>query len=314
MNKKTPKCSKGFPCGKSCISRNNQCWANLSSTNNKVAETFSQFVNRLVGIDTPIQSDNPLDNIAKEKIKHSITRNDIDSLEKNLISKAGLTSTEVINAKENLNEIIRDRKIAINLPVPVLGLLLNGDRKFKNQFETGTSQANLDNELRLEVEKNVCGINNDIDFELRPKYGHLINDKNPPGDNNYHANPYGEMQFIFKDNIKDQSTITFGDSITNSDNAIATKVNDPKLVGLFPKFLKNLASLNKQDLYSKSVSEISKLLTNNQFFLEYIEVQIHGEINLSDIEQINIPNSMIDSPEIKQLKEKYPNIIIKTYD
>ena len=50
MIRKTPKCSKGFPCGKTCISRNNQCWANLSTTNNKVAETFSQFVNRLVGI------------------------------------------------------------------------------------------------------------------------------------------------------------------------------------------------------------------------------------------------------------------------
>jgi len=44
------KCKIGFPCGKTCISRKRLCWANLSTNDSRVAESFSQFVNRLVGI------------------------------------------------------------------------------------------------------------------------------------------------------------------------------------------------------------------------------------------------------------------------
>lgn len=65
MTRKAPKCSKGFPCGKTCISRLNNCFANLSTKDNRMAETFSQFVNRLVGIgnDTrsAIKNESPFD-------------------------------------------------------------------------------------------------------------------------------------------------------------------------------------------------------------------------------------------------------------
>jgi len=56
MNR-TPKCSRGFPCGKTCISRNRNCWANLSSKNQRIAESFSQFINRIVGIGNETQSE-----------------------------------------------------------------------------------------------------------------------------------------------------------------------------------------------------------------------------------------------------------------
>ena len=40
----------GFPCGKSCISKLRKCWNNLPKDGaNKQFETFSQFVNRIVG-------------------------------------------------------------------------------------------------------------------------------------------------------------------------------------------------------------------------------------------------------------------------
>lgn len=65
MSRKIPKCSKGFPCGKTCISRNNSCFANLSTQDSRIAETFSQFVNRLVGIgnnnQSAVKNKNPLE-------------------------------------------------------------------------------------------------------------------------------------------------------------------------------------------------------------------------------------------------------------
>ena len=58
MMNKAKKCNKGFPCGKSCISRLRLCWANLSSDKQKLFETFSQFVNRIVGTSNDIESSN----------------------------------------------------------------------------------------------------------------------------------------------------------------------------------------------------------------------------------------------------------------
>lgn len=43
---KERKCSQGFPCGKSCISKARKCWANLSDDKQKVSESFSQYVKR----------------------------------------------------------------------------------------------------------------------------------------------------------------------------------------------------------------------------------------------------------------------------
>lgn len=45
MKKSARTCKKGFPCGKTCISKSNKCWANLSSDKQKVFETYGQFVN-----------------------------------------------------------------------------------------------------------------------------------------------------------------------------------------------------------------------------------------------------------------------------
>lgn len=57
MIRNKSKCNRGFPCGRTCISRKRQCWANLSTSNSKMAETFSQFVNRIVGIGNETQSE-----------------------------------------------------------------------------------------------------------------------------------------------------------------------------------------------------------------------------------------------------------------
>lgn len=70
MTKKAPKCFKGFPCGKTCISRTRNCWANLSTKDSRVAETFSQFVNRLVGIGNDNQS--VISNPGTSELPHGI--------------------------------------------------------------------------------------------------------------------------------------------------------------------------------------------------------------------------------------------------
>jgi len=80
MSIRTPKCNKGFPCGKTCISRKRLCWANLSSNNSRLAETFSQFVNRLVGIGNSIASTVVLPIAEPHKIREP-NQNEVDALE-----------------------------------------------------------------------------------------------------------------------------------------------------------------------------------------------------------------------------------------
>jgi hypothetical protein len=96
MSRKTPKCSKGFPCGKTCISRSRLCWANLSSSDSKMAETFSQFVNRIVGIGNDNQSE-IINNAIESETKI------INVLEKKVLPKikAGRDVTNILNQLNN---------------------------------------------------------------------------------------------------------------------------------------------------------------------------------------------------------------------
>jgi hypothetical protein len=136
MSRKTPKCNIGFPCGKTCISRNRSCWANLSLNESRLAETFSQFVNRIVGIGNNNQSELniPIESISTKKSLKELKKSDPEIYKKshsevlrvgrdlwknnkphgnlwgeNIIYNAGDNSVEFINPdtnyKKNTSEI-----------------------------------------------------------------------------------------------------------------------------------------------------------------------------------------------------------------
>lgn len=302
MGRKAPKCSMGFPCGKTCISRTRNCWANLSTKDSRVAETFSQFVNRLVGIGELNNS-----NTTKAPL-----RNDLAELEKN--STKNLTEKEIGIVKENLKMILSGRKVALNFFEDSLGLLLDSGGKFKNQFEIGDSMGEYNPELRMEIEERINGLNPETLPSDRPKYGHLVNDEYNANDKDYEAFSYGAIRFIFNDSVKDKTTYTFGDSLIN-EGVIANSLDDPSLGVFTEKQLQKLASLNPEDLKDLSHKELQKIIEDSlEIDFAYIEAQIHGNLSLNDVASVDIPSYMSDSPDVERLKQEYPGIKINFYD
>ncbi len=75
--KKKKTCKKGFPCGKSCISKSRKCRSNLDGRGKKIVETYLSFLNRveLEGF----MSSNPLEK-KPEPISFGITKtNNVNS-------------------------------------------------------------------------------------------------------------------------------------------------------------------------------------------------------------------------------------------
>lgn len=155
------------------------------------------------------------------------------------------------------------------------------DGRFKSQFETGTSGGVLDNWIRSNVESGLMGYSDSIDPVKRPIYGMLFDGKTPSdinlsdGDASI-SSRYGKAVAIFKRDVKQYSTVTFGDSLDGGT--------------LYP------SPLLKPSRYSitgglmpiKSVQDIAKKgKMRPSGFSEYVEVQIHGgHATTSNIDRI----------------------------
>ena len=96
------------------------------------------------------------------------------------------------------------------------------DRRFKSQFETGTSGGALSGRYRADAEYNMftypkgagtthAEINKAFPGAQRPVYGYAIN---PNAGYNYDgAVGYGEVRWVMKDSVRGKATFTSGDSL-----------------------------------------------------------------------------------------------------
>lgn len=305
MKRKAPKCKKGFPCGRTCISKIHNCYANLSTKDSKLVETYSQFINRLVGIGTS-ERETPEPLLEKEKSTNPvILSSDVKKFEEDLIKSIGDESYN--KSKENLKRILESRSVSMNFPSEVLEKLLEGG-KFKNQWETGTSYGSTDLKWRSNKEKISLGVDPELPPEKKPIYGHMSNpDKEKMDDSTYSANSYGDIRFMFKDSIKERTTITLGDSPLNGNVVRSSKLTDPKPLNIWK--VDSLVNLKENSIKSEPIHDLFKGL------IPFIEAQIYGETSLNDVASAFIPKEFANkSPEIiKKLQELYPDINIEFY-
>jgi hypothetical protein len=141
----------------------------------------------------------------------------------------------------------------------------------------------------------------DIEPSNRIKYG-SINIKNLiEGDEN--SKSYGDISIFYKNEIKNRCTFTYG----NSEETMM-------YICTYDYFLHLLYHMPIND-----IKLIIELIEKNESKLKmktYIEVQIHGSINiLSDIEKITLPYNLYKQYEnkIKKFNETYPQIEIQIY-
>lgn len=161
---------------------------------------------------------------------------------------------------EQVNDIAKENnKVAIRVPADIVERVLK-DGRFKSQFETGSSQGLLNTGARKEFELDAFGVPEDVSPEDRPIYGYMSNSGG--NFNNPSLDYYGGVSFILKDEVRDRTTVTFGDSL------------DTRLPG---------SKLDDIKLESVQITEPG-LITKESF--SYVEAQIHGKVSKEDVEEV----------------------------
>lgn len=196
----------------------------------------------------------------------------------------------VINYIQNITPII------IHLKLDTILEHLCDDIYYRNQFQTSTSNGLLSYQNRISWEKRLFNdIYKDDDGFNRVKYGPLNITNSPNGVNA--AIGYGDSYLLLKNEIKNRTTLTFGDS-SNQHCEIAT----------FNNLFHILNKLN-DDLLNK----IIKLSTGDDISFDsnygfYLECQYHGEILLErDLEAIVINKRHKNDTKFNKLLIKFAN-------
>ena len=179
---------------------------------------------------------------------------------------------------------VAEQTLRVNLSPDSLELVTL-DGRFKSVFEKTTYSEYM--ETRMEVETAAMGIPKTIAAAERPIYGSLAGN----------ADVYGKIEVRLADTVKNRATMTLGDSFMQQNPVSVKKVLSGNATlddlaqassklstngtagrgGLFNPLLKN------QDV------EFDNLLDTFKTSQHYWEVQIHGGVQLSDIESVILP-------------------------
>lgn len=195
----------------------------------------------------------------------------------------------IVNYIQNIAPII------IHLKLDTILECLCNDIYYRNQFQTSTSNGALSYQSRIAWEKKLFNdaYNNDDGF-YRVKYGPLNITNDPNGVKA--AMPYGDSYLLLKNDIKNRTTLTYGDSsglceIATFNNLfhILNKINDD--------LLDKIIRLSRGDDCS---------FESNYGF--YFECQYHGELLLErDLEAIVINKRHKNDKQFNELLEKFSN-------
>jgi hypothetical protein len=148
----------------------------------------------------------------------------------------------------------------------VVGLLRDG--RYKTQFESGTSGGVLSHAMRIRTEQLVFGYPEDTASADRPVYGYLAGKRDSS-----ETWSYGRVVLRMRDDVRHRSTVVFADSLGDTSigrwpTVAARWIDDAD---------ETVADYSRHDpLDFEDVGDVSP----------YAEVQIHGGVELSDIEEI----------------------------
>ena len=185
----------------------------------------------------------------------------------------GLSEQEVAaRIRQSLTESgLLDQPIEIRSGVDA-AMQIADDGRFKSQFETRSSGGQFAPDWRASSERRLLGVPEDISDALRPIYG-AIDPANLGYDDN--AAHYGNVKWVLKDDVKNRTTLTWGDSleVAQFDDAVAVPWN---------QFATNPAAWT--DSYMQE--QLAALTPSREWEVKYVEAQIHGGVRLSDVDHV----------------------------
>ena len=165
----------------------------------------------------------------------------------------------------------------------------------KNQFDTAESGGLLDNDLRAVNEFTTHGVPPNAKGADRPVYGFI---GQPGREHPGSLMQYGDVTLVLKDNARDRTTVTLGDSLNTFSTPVPLKgrltdrqVSDMTAVSAF--------SRSSND-YEMVASEGIAALSSGKIFME---AQISGGVSRSDISRIVFARRFHVPSEVASLRE-----------
>ena len=253
----------------------------------------------------------PLNELQKEAIKKSKIKAKIHArnLKHLIINKFIENNIDLIYIDKIIDYIKQKSYITTMIPlmttksVPIQNIfdIFIENPKLKNIFEISFNNLSyLDTRKQVE-DLLFAKVYKDCDIKERPKYGSINIIENIEGDKL--CKMYGNICLKYKDEIKNRTTFTFGDSFYKM-MYICTYDNLDHLLYHF-------------DIHTiKIIIDIINGNHDNKNISQYIEAQIHGDVNIMcDIESIRISKQIYDNnkDKITNFINKYPNIEILVY-
>jgi hypothetical protein len=235
-------------------------------------------------------------------LKNKTTKQEFDetldsgTLRPNVVEE--LRKAETI-AKQKVTEAMQTGSVTIAIKLEDFFKVLR-DKRFKNQFETMTSNGMLDDKYRKISEAAVQEISVQAAPTERSIYGYITTKEkiqntvpdegfengikrlwdNRLSINSDAVDQYGDIRIVLKPQVKERTTVTIGDSLYSG--KLADKITSPN-----PDFV-------NMGLYRNGVSVYTARPT-----FSYMEAQIQGIVTVEDIATIYVPQGV----DIEMLKE-----------
>lgn len=250
-------------------------------------------------------------------LAHKTLQNFVDNAKKwyNSHIENQLSADDINASSEALKKVIDNSAYSMRFRSANIDKLIESGR-FMNQFETGTSGGTLNAKYRRQATNQLFGLSGKRlkkpEFE---KYGYFGN-KDAYKDFAYNLTSYngvfqyGDVIIHFKkDKVANKTTFTVNNSLgpAVSKKVVADNPNRPNLVGIDNRVLKKTVDLLKTGKI-ETPEEASKALG-----VRYLEVQYHGDVNLSDVSSMYFTNTPSEK-QIQSLKEFGINLYVKEGD
>lgn len=173
--------------------------------------------------------------------------------------------------KAGFEKLVSDKPLAIQFMSANMDRFLS-DPRFKTQFETGSSGGALNQDYRANAEFYGLGAPLNLNPSDRPIYGYVNLGRIAQNQ----VSQYGDVTFILKDEVRSRSTVTMDDSLYNfaQSNVAGTPINSPGKASWDGQFT-SLYKYNKSGDLGEIFEEIS-----------YVEIQIQGQVTISDVRGI----------------------------
>lgn len=261
--------------------------------------------------------DKMIDRVYKRKTittKSTTVPKTLENIDDNAAKYIEKTVTEA-NAKkvetitDNLSDAIDSASLKIRVKDKEAMESILEEGRFKSQFETGKSSGEYDLDIRKQATQRLFGADTDAlvnkDYEI---YGYLWDDAKGI-DSGYvygqsKAASYGRITVTLKDDLRERTTMTIGDSLMPSmNNNIAASRLD-KITKCWSDSYGNI----ENDLYKIQKANMSTLRLNDLNIFnnaDYVEAQFHGGVATKDIAYVVVDASKSGSNYL----DEYKNII-----